>query len=133
MRITASWFGLRSDRIQIRGAMACADYGMGQLETKPDLMRPMVSGNPWPQTGHLTGQESSSSYMRLPPVAVSSPTLCPARFATMSATRSLYAGVRPACCPCRELQDRANETKSGEGKVFDNVAQIIRRELSEIK
>jgi hypothetical protein len=27
MRITASWFGLRSDRIQVRGAMACADYG----------------------------------------------------------------------------------------------------------
>jgi hypothetical protein len=69
MRTTASWFGLRSDRIQVRGAMACADYGMGQLETKPDLMRPMVSGNPWPETGHLTGQESSSSYIRLPPEA----------------------------------------------------------------
>ena len=27
----------------------------------------MVSVNPWPQLGHMTGQESSSSYIRLPP------------------------------------------------------------------
>jgi hypothetical protein len=27
MLIAASWFGIRSDRIQVRGAMICADYG----------------------------------------------------------------------------------------------------------
>jgi hypothetical protein len=36
---------------------------LGQLEAKRDLIRPMVSVNPWPQLGHLTGQESSSPYI----------------------------------------------------------------------
>ena len=41
-----------------------------------------------------SGEKSASFAIR---VAVSSPTLCPVRFATMSATRRQCAGVRPAC------------------------------------